>query len=172
MPFRCPADIYITTAAVSSDSPSRHYNVTRHPNDGSMGSTLPGIPTSQWSPNEPVFEEQDQNHFPNSLSLEGGYTYVRRPISESFSKDTNNAENYQTTNSHAISKDFASTTHPGSWTGLLSHEPHHTSRLFGHGQFLASEIDLTNMVRLIRTATVLGKPDQVIRSRRFGAIRL
>lgn len=138
------------TAAASSedDMSSSHSSFSRHTSDGNLGSNLSGIPSGQWPPSSGlVFGEQDQNQFSNNLCLEGAYTYGRRSISENYPKDTNsNGENYLTSEGHTIPRNSTSVTQQGGWTGMLSHEAHHSSRLFGQTQFVDSGIDLNNMV--------------------------
>jgi hypothetical protein len=142
-----PSSFSHALAADSSDSGilSRQSSFSRDANDGNIESELSGIPSDQWSASSsPVFGEQDQSHFPNSHCLEGTYSFGRR-ISDTFSKNTNDTENILTSGDHTIPRFSTSTTQTGAW---LSHENHHSSRLFGQDQFVDSGLDLRTMVSI------------------------
>ncbi|KAF8495066.1 hypothetical protein JB92DRAFT_2834837 [Gautieria morchelliformis] len=128
-----PVSTSVTSIASKASS-------SRDADDGNIESDLSGIPSDQWSASSsPVFGEQDQSHFPNSLCLEGTYSFGRR-IS-AFSKNTNDTEDFLTSGDHTIPKYSTSTTQTGGWAGMLSHENHHSSRLFGQDQFVESGLD-------------------------------
>ena len=119
----------------------------RNLNDGNMESEPSEMPSTQWSPSDPVFGEQDRSHLPKAFCLEPTYSYGRRQISEVFSKDTNGTENFLTSEAHTIPGNSTSTTQAGGWAGMLSHESHH-SGLFAQEHFVNSGLDLNHTVSI------------------------